>query len=71
MFALTLLLFLCSLLVFASAPTGWLWVVALVVAEWGHYVALGALVLMALSVWRGFLGKITAALALLTALICL
>ncbi|MDQ3626342.1 MAG: hypothetical protein M3372_04360, partial [Verrucomicrobiota bacterium] len=60
-------LFLCSLLVLVSAPTEWLWIVAIVIGEWGHLVAIACLVLALLSFRRGGLGRITALLALLAA----
>ena len=70
-FATSLLLFLCSLLVVFSAPTTALWIVAIVIAEWGHFVAFAALFLAAISWRRGRLGAITAMIALATALLCL
>jgi acetyl esterase/lipase len=67
-FAGTLLLFLCSLLVWFSAPTATLWIVAIVITEWGHFFALGLLVGGVIA-WK--LGnRWTAVLALVTALNC-
>ncbi len=70
-FATALLLFLCSLLVVFSAPTTSLWILAIVIAEWGHFVALVALILAAISWKRGRLGVITAVIALAAAFLCL
>jgi acetyl esterase/lipase len=65
-FVATVLLFLCSFLVWFSAPTATLWVVAIIITEWGHFFALGLLVGGAIA-WR--LGnRWTAALALMAAL---
>lgn len=71
LFAITVVLFLCSLLTLVSAPTAALWIVAIVIAEWGHYAALlcGFLALLAWN--RGRLGAATAILASITALLCL
>jgi len=69
-FALALILFLCSLLVLLSAPTTALWIVAIVIAEWGHFVGLVALFLAAIS-WRsGRLGAVTALIAVAAAFCC-
>ncbi|HEX8679030.1 MAG TPA: alpha/beta hydrolase [Chthoniobacterales bacterium] len=70
-FAATLLLFAWSLLVFFRAPTAVLWIAAILIGEWGHYAALLAFALAALTARRGRLGSITAVLALITAAICL
>ncbi|MFN2509223.1 MAG: alpha/beta hydrolase fold domain-containing protein [Chthoniobacterales bacterium] len=51
-----------------SAPTAWLWVVAILISEWGHYAALAALLLAALS-WRT--ARANALLAIVTAGLCL
>ncbi len=70
-FVLTVLLFLCSLLTLVSASTAALWIVAILVAEWGHYAAIVALALAALA-WRsGRFGRLTTVLALTTAALCL
>ncbi len=71
LFLVVALLFLCSLLVFLSAPTSWLWVVALLVVEWGHWFALAALSLAILSWQRGRRGRLTAALAFVAAALML
>ncbi len=71
LFALTLLLFVCVLHVFIPARTSWFLIVAILVGEWGHYAALLALLLAALSWRRGRLGRITAVLALVAALMAL
>ncbi len=71
LFAFALLLFLCALLVLCSAPTSILWIVAILIAEWGHYAALAALLIIALSWRQGRLGNITLLLALLAGLLCL
>jgi acetyl esterase/lipase len=65
------LLFICSLLAFVSAPTAWLWIAAIVVGEWGHYLALacGAIAVIAFGAGRG--GLTTAVLATVTAIVCL
>ncbi len=61
----TVLLFLCSFLVWLSAPTAELWIVAIILSEWGHFAAIGLLVGAALA-WR--LGnRVTALVALLAA----
>lgn len=60
---LTVLLLLCSLLVFVSAPTEWTWIVAVVAGEWGHYAALASLLLGALAFGAGRVGLTTALLA--------
>jgi len=70
-FLATLALFLCALLVLFSAPTTSLWVVAILIGEWGHYFALLALGLAALGWRRGRLGTVTALLGVVTALLCL
>ena len=70
-FAIALLLLLCSLLVVFSAPTAALWVTAIVIAECGHFVALVALFLAAISWRRGRLGTLNATIALAAALLCL
>jgi len=64
-------LFSCSLFVLVSAPTEWLWIVAIVIGEWGHFVAVACLVLALVSFRRGGLGRITALLALLAAALSL
>jgi acetyl esterase/lipase len=69
--AAAVVLLLCSLLVLVSAPTEWLWIVAILMGEWGHFVALGSLVLALVSVPRGRLGGITALVALVAAALCL
>jgi acetyl esterase/lipase len=71
LFAAALLLFLSSLLVFFSAPTGWLWIVAIVVGEWGHYAAVAALVISGVSFRFGPVGLLTSAVALGAAALCL
>ena len=68
---LTLLMLLCSLLVVVSAPTASLWVVAILVAEWGHYFAIACLVLAALSWRRDSLGISTTLLGVFAALLYL
>jgi acetyl esterase/lipase len=67
----TIVLFLCSLLVLVSAPTAMLVIVAILIGEWGHYVALLAIVIAVIARRHGRLGVLTACLALLTALLCL
>lgn len=62
--------FLCSLLVLFSAPTALLWLVAILITEWGHYAGCIALLLAALSWRRGSLGKAMALLALLGGALC-
>ncbi|MDQ6656098.1 MAG: alpha/beta hydrolase [Verrucomicrobiota bacterium] len=71
-FAAALVLFLCAWLALFSAPTSILWIVAIVVTEWGHWVALAAVFLAVVSFAsdRSRLGKITAALALAAAFLC-
>src|SRR6188472_1638144 len=59
------LLFLASFLVWLSAPTAALWIVAIILSEWGHFAAVGLLIGAALA-WR--LGnRLTALVALLAA----
>ena len=70
-FALALLLFLCSFLVWGSAPTSWSWITAILIGEWGHYAALAAVILLALSWRRDRLGYATALLAIVAGLFCL
>jgi acetyl esterase/lipase len=71
LFAVTALVFLCSLQLFVPAPTAWLLIGAIILGEWGHYAAF-AVVIVALIAWRrGLLGRITAAFAMATAIICL
>ena len=70
-FPVTVLLFLCSLLVFVSAPTEWLWVVAIIMSEWGHYVAIACVVVAAMALGAGRIGLTTALLAAVTAIICI
>ncbi|HEV8185669.1 MAG TPA: hypothetical protein VGP40_06905, partial [Chthoniobacterales bacterium] len=55
----------CSALVLVSAPLAWLWIVAIVVGEWGHFAALGSLLVAGLAVWRG--GRIGFAAAAISA----
>jgi acetyl esterase/lipase len=55
----TLLLLLDAFLVVCRAPSASLWIVAILVAEWGHYFAIGALVLAAVSWRRDGLGLYT------------
>ena len=62
-FPLTLLLLLCSVLVFVSAPTEWIWIVAILASEWGHYAAAGCLLLGAVAIRVGRIGLTTAILA--------
>ena len=69
LFPLTIAVLLCSLLVFVPAPTEWLWVVAIIVGEWGHYVAVGCLVAAVIAFGAGRIGLITAGLALLAGVI--
>ncbi len=64
-------LFLCSLLVLFPTPTSLLVPVAIVIAEWGYYFALLAIGLAVFAWRRGSLGKLTAILALLTAVLSL
>lgn len=67
-----LTLFGCSLLVLFPAPTGWLWIVAIVVGEWGHYAALASLIVGAISFSRGGrLAMISTAFAAAGAVLCL
>ncbi len=66
--AFALILFLWSLLVFFSAPTAILWIAAILIGEWGHYAAIGALLLAALS-WRS--NRLAAVIALVAAALSL
>jgi acetyl esterase/lipase len=70
-FTAALALFLCSLLVVYSAPTASLWIVAILIAEWGHYFAIASLILAVLSWRRDALGVGTASLGILAALLCI
>ncbi|CAN5712148.1 alpha/beta hydrolase [soil metagenome] len=70
-FAIALLLASCSLLVLFSAPTSWLWIVSILVTEWPHWAALIYLLLAALCFRFGKLGKVAAALAIASTLLCL
>ncbi len=65
------LLFLTSLLVVVSAATSWLWVLAILITEWGHYAAIVALGLALLAWRRGARGRAMAALGLVTTALCL
>lgn len=70
-FGVALVLFLCSLLTILSAPTAWLWIIAILIGEWGHYVALIA-ILLATMTWSGRrLGRATALFAIAAAGFCL
>ncbi|MEP6821568.1 MAG: alpha/beta hydrolase [Chthoniobacterales bacterium] len=69
-FVAIFLWFLCSLLVLTSAPTSLLWVVAILVTEWGHYAGCIALLLAVLSWRRGSLGRAMSVLALVSAALC-
>src|SRR5215213_9230766 len=60
-----------SLLTVCSAPTSLTWIAAILITEWGHYAAIAALVLAALTFRRGRLGAATAALALVAAILCI
>jgi len=71
LFAFALLLFRCSLLTVLSAPTAVLWIVAILITEWGHYAALVCLLLALLSCGRGRLGRIAALIATAAALLCI
>lgn len=62
------ILFGCALLTVFSAPTSILWIVAILVSEFGYYVALIALVLAALA-WRR--SRTSFVLALVAAALCL
>ncbi|HMJ07257.1 MAG TPA: alpha/beta hydrolase, partial [Chthoniobacterales bacterium] len=64
------ILFLASLLVLVSAPTAGLWIVAILISEWGHYAGIVALILAALSWRRGLPGRISAVFALISAALC-
>lgn len=54
-----------------SAPTAVLWIVAILIAEWGHYAALVCLLLVLFSFRRGRTGAIAAFLAGTAALLCI
>ena len=69
LFTIASAIFLCSLLVFFPAPTPWLAVVAIVIAEWGYYFALLAIGIAVVAWKRGSFGKLTAIFALLAALL--
>ena len=71
--ALAAALLCCSSLVFVPAPTGWLWVVAILAGEWGHYAALICLFVAAVAFSRGGcrLRLSSGVLALLAALVYL
>ena len=71
LFVIALLLFGCSLLVVVSAPTASLWIISILVAEWGHFFALAALLVGGLSWRRNRLGLGTALLALMSAILFL
>ena len=66
-FPATLLLLLCSLLVFVSAPTGWLWIVSIVAAEFGHYAAVVCLLFALLAIGAGRVGLLTSVAAAVAA----
>ena len=70
-FPATVLLFLSSLLVLVSAPTSWLWIVAIVVGEWGHYAAIAACCFLVFALGAGRIGLTTAFLAGCAACLCL
>ena len=70
-FPATLLLFVCSLFVLVGAPTAALWIVAILMGEWGHYLALLSVLFAALAFRTGRAGLRTTLFASLTALICL
>ncbi len=65
LFALTVPLFLCSLLTVLSAPTAALWIVAIVAGEWGHFAAILSAILAVLSFGRTRLARLTRLLAVL------
>ncbi|MGI9113746.1 MAG: alpha/beta hydrolase fold domain-containing protein [Chthoniobacterales bacterium] len=65
---LAAILFACSLLTVMSAPTSWLWIVAILITEWGHYAAIVAALIAAIA-WRRR-EKITTLLAVAAALLC-
>lgn len=71
LFALAVVMFLCSLLTVLSAPTAVLWIVAILITEWGHYAALICLLVAILSYRRGRLGMIGALIATAAALFCI
>ena len=70
-FPATLLLFLCSFLVFVSAPTGWTWIAAIAMAEWGHYATVLCVVFLVAAAGAGRIGLTTAILAAVTGGICI
>ena len=71
LFAIALAIFLCSLLVLFPAPTSSLVIAGIIIAEWGYYFAILTIAIALLAWKRGSLGKITALLALIAALLCL
>lgn len=71
LFLLALLLFVGSVHLLISARMAWLWIAAIVFGEWGHFAAIIAVVVAVLALRDGSLGKVTAALALVAALLCL
>src|SRR3954447_3442389 len=58
-----------SLLTVCSAPTSLTWIAAILITEWGHYAAIAALVLAALTFNRDRLGAATGAFALVAAIL--
>ncbi|MDQ6940344.1 MAG: alpha/beta hydrolase [Verrucomicrobiota bacterium] len=71
LFATASAIFLCSLLVLFPAPTSSLVIAAIIIAEWGYYFAIVAIAIALMAWKRGSLGKLTALLALIAALLCL
>lgn len=69
--ALAAVLFAFSLLVLVPAPTSELWTLAIVIGEWGHYLAVFCLALAAVaSRRRGLVARWAAVVAFAAALVC-
>lgn len=61
-----------SSLDFVGAPTAWLWIVAILIGEWGQFLAILCLLLFALNLWcRGRMAFVAAVLSLAAATVFL
>lgn len=67
--ALATCLFLASLLVLFSAPLGWLWILSILVGEWGHFIAPGCLAIAMLAWRRGRIGQVASVVGLIAAVL--
>ncbi|MFL6539636.1 MAG: alpha/beta hydrolase fold domain-containing protein [Chthoniobacterales bacterium] len=60
-----------SVFTLCTAPTSLMWIAAILITEWGHYAAIAALILAALTFKHRRLGAATAMFALVAAILCI